>query len=113
MAMEADQFFADLPTPQKEISMQLRSLIRSNFPAIDENMKWGVPTYGQGKVYIASLEDHVNLGFSLAELSDEQKKQLAGTGKTMRHLKLYKTADIDEKLVLKLLNTVFQAQLSR
>ena len=110
--MEADRFFSDLPTPQKDICLQLRSLIRSRFPAIDEKMKWGVPTYGEGKVYIASLEDHVNIGFSLAELSDAEKSLLEGSGKTMRHLKLYKPADIEEKTVLRLLNAVFHAQLS-
>ena len=110
--MEADHFFADLPKPQKEICLQLRSIIRTHFPNIDEKMKWGVPTYGEGKVYIASLEDHVNIGFSLAELSDAEKNLLEGSGKTMRHLKLYKAADIEEKTVLRLLNAVFRAQLS-
>jgi len=75
-------------------------------------MKWGVPTYGKGQVYIASLEDHVNIGFALANLSDAEKKLLEGSGKTMQHLKLYKPTEIDEKTVLKLLNAVFRTQLS-
>lgn len=41
---------------------------------------------------------HVNLGFykDFEKLNDPDKK-LEGTGKTMRHIKLRKVADVDEE----------------
>ena len=67
-------------------------------------MKNGVPWYDW--FYIVGLRDHVNLGFSVLGLSEEQAKNFQGKGKYMRHLKFYKLEDIDEAKLLKLLKMV-------
>jgi hypothetical protein len=48
---------------------RLRTIIFRTFPGIKEEMKWGVPSYAEGKYYIVALKTHVNLGFSIKDLS--------------------------------------------
>ena len=92
-------------SPQKEMLQRLRGIIVKSFPGIHEQMKWGVPTY-EGKYYIVALKDHVNLGFSLKGLTQEEEGLLEGGGKTMKHIRLYSLNDIDEKRITDLLNMV-------
>jgi len=75
------------------------------FPEIKEEFKLGVPWY-EGKYYIVALKDHVNLGFSLKGLSRKEKELFEGSGKTMKHIKIYSTKEIDEKKIVKLLKLV-------
>lgn len=56
-------------SPQKEICRQVRKIILTTFPEIEEEMKWGVPTYGGGKFYVVALKGHVNIGYSVKDLS--------------------------------------------
>jgi hypothetical protein len=99
-------------SPQKEICQKLRTIILQTFPQINEEMKAGVPCYGitkeefYGKYYIVSLKDHVNLGFSLKGLSKEEISLFEGTGKTMKHIKVYTLEEIDEKKIVFLLKLV-------
>jgi hypothetical protein len=65
----------------------------------------GVPWY-EGKYYIVALKDRVNLGFSLENLSKEEKALLEGAGKTMRHIKIRSLKDINEKEIVRLLRIV-------
>jgi hypothetical protein len=83
----------------------LRQIILRTFPNINEELKMGVPWY-EGKYYIVALKDHVNLGFSLENLSKEEKALLEGAGKTMRHIKIRSLKDINEKEIVRLLRIV-------
>jgi hypothetical protein len=93
-------------SPQKERCQKLRSLIHETLPGIKEEMKWGVPTFGDGKFYIVALKDHVNLGFSLKGLSEEEVGLLEGDGKTMRHIEIAQEKDIDTQKIVDLLRLV-------
>lgn len=109
---EVDKYIRKQKSPQKDICERLRSIILSTFPGIREEMKVGVPCYGCstvdscGKFYLAALKDHVNLGFSLRGLTKEQQGLLEGSGKTMKHVKVYSLADIDEQHIVRLLRMV-------
>ena len=92
-------------SPQKEILRKLREIIVKTFPGIQEQMKWGAPNY-EDKYYLVALKDHVNLGFSLKGLTQEEEKLFEGSGKTMKHIKLYSLNDIDEERITSLLNMV-------
>ena len=100
--MLVDNYLKKQPSPQKEILQRLRKLILKTIPAITEEMKMGVPWY-EGKFYLVSLKDHVNLGFSLKGLSKQEMDFFEGSGKTMRHLKFFSVKEIDQKKVVKLL----------
>jgi len=105
---DVDAYYKKQPSPQKEICLKLRETIFNHFPDIREEMKWGVPVFASGKVYIVALKNHVNLGFSLNELSAQQKELLKGSGKTMKHLPFQNLSDIDEKILVDLLNAVLK-----
>ncbi len=91
--------------PQKEICQKLSEIILRTFPNIIEEMKYGVPYYGN-KYYIVALKTHVNLGFSIKDLTKEEIAFFEGSGKTTRHIKINTLEDIDEKKIKKLLKMV-------
>jgi len=105
MDVEVSQYIEEQNSPQKEICRNLRKIILKNFPSIKEEMKWGVPNYGN-LYYFVALKDHVNLGFSIKNLNDDEIKLLEGTGKTMRHIKIRKVEEINEKKIINLLKMV-------
>ncbi len=81
MNKEADDYVEKHKSPQEEICQKLREIIFKTVPYVKEEMKWGVPTYADGKLYIVASKDHVNLGFSLKGSSKEEQKLLSGSGK--------------------------------
>jgi hypothetical protein len=101
---EVTDYINKQSSPQKEICKKLRNIIFKIFPAIDEQMKLGVPWYG--KYYIVSLKDSVNLGFSVKGLSKEEMDNFRGKGKIMRHLKFKELQEIDEARIVELLRLV-------
>jgi hypothetical protein len=106
MSKTIDDYINQQPSPQKEVYQSLRSLILKTFPGVKEEMRWGVPVFGEGKFYIGALKDHVNLGFSIIGLDREEIALFEGSGKTMRHIKVDKPENIDEKKIVKLLELV-------
>ncbi len=112
MNEDVEKYIKKQKSPQKEILKKLRSIILKTFPKINEEFKAGVPCYGVtpkdycGKYYIVALKDHVNLGFSLKGLTKKEIKLFEGTGKTMKHIKIFSLKDTDEKRIVKLLKLV-------
>jgi hypothetical protein len=106
MADKVAEYINKQITPQREICQKLRQIILRTFPRAKEEMKWGVPAYADGKFYIVALKDHVNLGFSLKGLTEEEGKLFDGGGKTMKHIEIAGLTDIDENRIVRLLNLV-------
>lgn len=112
MNEEVDRYIQKQQSPQKQICQTLRQIIRATFPDMSEELKGGVPCYGctkkqpYGHYYIVSLKDHVNLGFSLKGLTKKQQELFEGTGKTMKHIKIYRLDDIEKKRIIRLLRLV-------
>jgi hypothetical protein len=106
MSKTIDDYIAKQPSPQKEVCQSLRSLILKTLPGVKEEMKWGAPVFAEGKFYIGALKDHVNLGFSIMGLAREELALFEGSGKTMRHIKVDKPENIDEKRIVELLKLV-------
>ena len=100
-----DDYIEKQKSPQKEICIRIRKIILKTFPDIKEEMKMGVLWY-EGKYYIVALKDHVNLGFSLKGLSKKEQELFEGSGKTMKHIKVYSLKDIDDEKIIKLLKIV-------
>jgi hypothetical protein len=103
---KVDDYINQQPSPQKEICQRLRELILKTLPGTKEEMRWGVPVFADGKFYIGALKDKVNLGFSINGLTKEEIALFEGGGKTMRHIKVYAVADIDEERISGLLKLV-------
>ena len=106
MNAKVDNYIQKQKSPQKEICQELRKIILKTFPDAKEEMKWGVPAFADGKFYIVALKDHVNLGFSTKGLSKDEIALFDGGGKTMKHIEIGTTQDIDEKRIVKLLKIV-------
>ena len=105
MSMEVEGYIKKQNLPQKEIVQRLRRTILKTLPAIKEELKMGVPWY-EGKFYIVALRDHVNLGFSVQGLSDQEMSLFEGKGKMMRHVKFHSLNEVDDEKVAKLLKLV-------
>jgi hypothetical protein len=103
---KVDDYIAKQPSPQREICQSLRELIFKTLPGVKEEMLWGVPAFGGGKFYIGALKNKVNLGFSIKGLNKEEIALFEGGGKTMKHIKVYSLADIDEPRIAGLLKLV-------
>ena len=108
--MKVDDYIEKKKSPQKEICQQLRAIILKTFSSIKERVKWGVPTYGEGKYYFVSLKEHVNLGFSMANLSKEEQRLFEGSGKTMKVITIDSTNQINEQQIVELLKLVWEKQ---
>ena len=105
MDNKVQEYIEKQKSPQKEICQKLREIILNMFPDIKEEMKYGVPYYGN-KYYIVALKTHVNLGFSIKDLTEKEISLLEGSGKTVRHLKVNSFEDINKNKILKLLKMV-------
>jgi hypothetical protein len=105
MNQEVQKYIEKQKSPQKEICQRLREIILKKFPHIKEEMKMGVPWY-EDKYYIVALKDHVNLGFSLKNLSEEEAKLFQGSGKTMKHIPISSLKEINENQIVELLELV-------
>ena len=110
MNQKVDEYIDKQKSPQKEICQELRQLIIKTFPEIEEEMKWGVPAFGNGRYYLVALKDHVNLGFSLKGLTKKDVDLFDGGGKIMKHLEIATTKEIDRKRIVALLKLVEERQ---
>ena len=84
--------------PQKEICQKLRKTINTTLPGIKEEMKWGVPSFDNGKIYIVALKNHVNFGYN-------------NGSKKMKHIKIESLEKINTKEIERIIRLVCQKKL--
>jgi len=106
MNKEVEKYFEKQKPTQKEILLKLRKIIFKTLPKTKEEMKWGAPVFAEGKFYLVGLKDHVNIGFAIKGLTKKELELFEGTGKTMRHIKIFSVKEIDEKKLVKLIKLV-------
>jgi len=106
MDEKVEKYIEKQVSPQKEILIRLRNVLHSTLPDLDEIMRWGVPTFAGGKFYIVALKNHVNVGFSITGLNEDEIKLFEGTGKIMRHIKIHFLDDVNEKKLVHLIELV-------
>lgn len=106
--MTVDKYYKSLKSPQREICSELRKLINETYPKLKESMLWGVPVFNEGLFYIVSLKDHVNLGFTISNLSKEEEKLFDGGGKTTRKIEFRTVEDIEKPKIIALLDFVYK-----
>lgn len=111
MNKQVAEYIKRQKSPQKEICRKLRTIIVNTFPRIEERMWVGVPWFGT-RYYIVALKDHVNMGFAITGLPKKELDMFEGRGKTMRHIKIFSPANINEKQIVKLLKIAKKAKCS-
>jgi hypothetical protein len=90
--------YINLATPkQLETLESLRSFIHQTIAGTTEDFKWGMPIFKKNKTftYLKFSDKYVTLGFYNIDRIKDDKNILEGDGKTMRHVKIRKTEDID------------------
>lgn len=108
MNQEINDYINKQESSQREICLRLRKIILNVFPKIKEEMRWGAMVYDDGRYYIGAVKYGVNFGFAINGLDKEEIEQFDGSGKTMRHVKIEKLSDIDEKRLIKLIKMVHE-----
>ncbi len=106
MDKKIEEYIEKQQAPQKDILKKVRNLILESLPNSDEKAAWGVVTFAGGKFYLAALKNKVHIGFAINGLSKEEISQFEGSGKTMRHIKIFSLSDIDDEKLIKLIKMV-------
>jgi|TARA_B100000315_G_scaffold71513_1_gene65148 hypothetical protein len=98
---KADKWFTTLDEQLIPIASELRILIKGAISEIVESIKWGMPTYEKNG-YICALragKGYIALQFgSIGVALDDPDSLLEGSGKKMRHVKIWSKKEIKKQL---------------
>ena len=103
---QVEDYIKKQKSPQKEIIKKLRDIFLKTLPRCEEKKRWGVIAFSGGKFYIGSIKNRVHIGFSINGLNKNEINLFEGSGKTMRHIKIYSLDDIEEEKLVKLIKLV-------
>jgi hypothetical protein len=95
-----DQYLGGQAPRNQDVIRALRKFVKRVAPQLQESVKWGNGCWVQGKVpvaYVYSAPDHVQFGFFGGSALKDPGGLLKGEGKFVRHIKVRKRSDIDEK----------------
>jgi hypothetical protein len=102
-----EEYLADQPRENKTIIVALRRFVKRTAPRLHESVKWGNGCWldedDEPVSYVYSDQDHVQFGFFAGARLKDPKGLLHGQGKFVRHIKLRKTGDLDERAFAALL----------
>ena len=78
---DVDSYIADADADARPILRELRELVRSTLPGVDEGISWGVPFYKHHGAFggFAAYKKHVSFG-TAAELQSEDRAMLEELG---------------------------------
>lgn len=95
-------YFDGLDGERAEIAAALRKTIEGRWPTLHSKLAWGFPCWtGNERVFsIMAQKDRCNLQlWSGARLADNYMSRIEGTGKDLRHVKVYDVAEVDDELI--------------
>ena len=95
-----DLFLADQTPKHRKIITALRRFVARAAPKLVESVKWGNGVWLKGKepvAYAHCQDEWVQFGFFRGAMLEDPKGLLEGKGAYVRHVKVRKAADIDEK----------------
>jgi hypothetical protein len=81
---------APLDAERRAVADALRKEIRARGPHLREDVKWAAPVWsGTGLVIgLMIFDHHINLGFFRGAELAERHPAIAGTGKSLRHIRI-------------------------
>lgn len=94
-----EEWLADQPAESHQLIRDIRTAIIAAGHNFTEGIKWGTPGYWlpeisrRNIVYIAPHSNYVRLGFFNGATIPDPGNLLEGTGKKLRHIKLYEVTD--------------------
>jgi hypothetical protein len=95
-----DQYLADQAPRNQTVIRALRTFVRRVAPRLQESVKWGNGCWVTGKApvaYVYSAADHVQFGFFRGAALRDPRGLLQGEGRFVRHIKVTRRSDIDER----------------
>ena len=101
-----DDYLAGQLKKNQSLIRALRRFVKRAALRLEESVKWGNGVWVKGKApvsYVYSAPDHVQFGFFRGASLKDPKGLLRGKGRYVRHVRLTKTAEIDEKALRALL----------
>jgi hypothetical protein len=117
MQPSIEQFLMQLPPEKRELALQIREIILSVNPEIEEAIKWGQLAFLIRKKYFTFIYtykhlNYLNLGFKQAVKLSDPKNLFEGTGKGMRHLKVRTAKDIPAAQIKKWVKEAMQLEVT-
>ena len=94
-----ETWLAEQPGEKHQLIREIRSAILDAGHNFTEGIKWGTPGYWLPEIsrrnicYIAPHTNYVRLGFFNGATMPDPENILEGTGKKLRHIKVYEVTD--------------------
>ncbi len=101
-----DLYLADQPPKNRAIIRALRRFVQRVAPKLTESVKWGNGCWLKAKApvaYVYSDRGFVQFGFFHGSALTDPRGLLEGKAQYVRHIKVRKVADIDERAFAALL----------
>ena len=99
----------DQSTGNQRLITALAKIVKEAAPDFTQTVKWGQGCWvldGAPKVYIHVEPDHVQFGFYAGARLEDPEGLLVGSGKHVRHVKVFTTKDIDREALVALLEQI-------
>jgi len=99
----------DQSAQNKKLITEIGQVIDRVVPGLETVVKWGQGCWTSGKdhkLFIHCKPDHIQLGFYKGSQLHDPKNLLQGTGKFVKHVKIFSSSDIDEQAVRRLIKQV-------
>ena len=103
-----DQYLADQAPRNQDIIRGLRKFVKRTAPELQESVKWGNGCWVGGEentpvAYVYSDVEYVQFGFFRGSALKDPRGLLEGKGQYVRHIKVHKPSDIDDRAFAALL----------
>ena len=98
-----EDWLSEQPTDSHQLIRDIRTAIIDAGHNFTESIKWGTPGYWLPEVsrrnicYIAPHANYVRLGFFNGATMPDPNNILEGTGKKLRHIKVYEVTDTNRQ----------------
>lgn len=95
-------YFDSLEPHQGAIAIALENAIKTHWPHLTVKLAWGFPCWsGNERVFsVSGQTDRCNLQlWQGAQLADDYLERIEGTGKSLRHVKVYSVDQVNDELI--------------
>lgn len=95
-------YFDNLAPHQGAIATALENAIKKHWPHLTVKLAWGFPCWsGNERVFsVMGQTDRCNLQlWQGAALADDYLERIEGTGKSLRHVKVYSVDEVNDELI--------------
>ena len=104
-----DEWKRDQSPRNQRLINALSDLVKKTAPEFTPTVKWGQGCWTRGrapKVYVHAEPDHVQCGFYAGSRLKDPEGLLVGSGKHVRHVKVFTTQGIPREALVALLEQV-------